>query len=539
MRNVELLYNVTSNKYFCFVVSNFSYLSFLCFYYNYNFYNLEILFWEIILISLIFFVINTLLYFFLYKLLKDYQKVFLVLILISTFFIQAFSLLKILLFIVFVLLMILILKKFVKKRLSYLVGILSFILIMFFTYNFLFSIYNVSFMMIKSKSFDNSISVKVSENTESPNIYYIHCDGMMGISAMNKYFNYDDTYLTDYFNKNNYYYNENVNLVIGQKTQMALVALYNPYYYDNFFKKYLKELEQSFIGGKKPSFVVDYYELEDKRLNNELFNALSKKGYTVSAISELDQYTSFYSDYFYDYNKYGYYFYFYVNERDQTTYLYDKNDSNYTKFKLHINREHFDNFLNGTIFSNVLDNVKFLNYSIIDNTDVDLSKYSYISNTDYWIARSILKDLDYNYKIDSNPKFTFVNFKLNHFPLYFDDSGNLLDEEEIKDLDNYLGNYIYSTYLLVDILNFIKDMDKDAIIIVQGDHGINTINNKVIMDTLDTDIFGVQEIRNSVINAVYVPEKYRNGDEKYLGNPLNISRYIVNNFVGDNYKYIN
>ena len=528
MQNVELLYKMTSNKYFCFVVSNFSYLAFLFFYYNYNFYNLEILFWEIILISLTFFIINSLLYFLLYKLLKDYQKVFIVLIIISIFFIQPFSLLKILLFIIFILLIILILKKFVKKRLSYLVGILSFILIIFFTYNFLFSIYNVSFMMIKSKSFDNSISVKVSENTKSPNIYYIHCDGMMGISAMNKYFNYDDTYLTDYFNKNNYYYNEKASLATGHKTQRSLVALYNPYYYDNFFKKYLRKLEQSFIDGKKPSFVVDYYELKDKRLDNELFNALSKKGYIVSAISELEQYSSLYVDYFFDYYNY--------NEENR---LYIKEDNSYSDFNFYVNMEHFDNFLNRTIFSDVLDNFNFLDYSIIDNKDIDLSKYPYISNTDYWIARSILKDLDYNYKIDSNSKFTFVNFKLNHFPLSFDEKGNLLDEEEVENLDNYLGNYIYSTYLLVDILNFIKDMDSDAIIVVQGDHGIHTIKNNIIMDSFDTDIYGVQEIRNSVINAVYVPEKYRNGDEKYLGNPLNISRYIVNNFVGDNYKYIN
>ena len=40
------------------------------------------------------------------------------------------------------------------------------------------------------------------------------------------------------------------------------------------------------------------------------------------------------------------------------------------------------------------------------------------------------------------------------------------------------------------------------------------------------------------MNAVYIPEKYQNGDEKYLSNPLNISRYLVNNFVGDNYTYL-
>ena len=46
------------------------------------------------------------------------------------------------------------------------------------------------------------------------------------------------------------------------------------------------------------------------------------------------------------------------------------------------------------------------------------------------------------------------------------------------------------------------------------------------------------EIRNSVISAIYIPDKYKNGDEEYLDNPFNISRYIVNNYVGNNYEYL-
>ncbi len=48
----------------------------------------------------------------------------------------------------------------------------------------------------------------------------------------------------------------------------------------------------------------------------------------------------------------------------------------------------------------------------------------------------------------------------------------------------------------------------------------------------------VKKIRNSVINAIYVPEKYKTDDIEYVKNPLNISRYLVNNFVGKNYEYI-
>ena len=41
-----------------------------------------------------------------------------------------------------------------------------------------------------------------------------------------------------------------------------------------------------------------------------------------------------------------------------------------------------------------------------------------------------------------------------------------------------------------------------------------------------------------MINAYYIPEQYKNGEEEYLNNPLNISRYIINNYVGDNYSYV-
>ena len=41
------------------------------------------------------------------------------------------------------------------------------------------------------------------------------------------------------------------------------------------------------------------------------------------------------------------------------------------------------------------------------------------------------------------------------------------------------------------------------------------------------------------MSAIYIPDKFKNGDEEYLNNPLNISRYLVNNYVGNNnYDYL-
>ena len=85
--------------------------------------------------------------------------------------------------------------------------------------------------------------------------------------------------------------------------------------------------------------------------------------------------------------------------------------------------------------------------------------------------------------------------------------------------------------------NYIKETDNDSIIIIQGDHGIHSIRDSIIKDYYKVEGKGLLEIRNSTISAIYLPEKYRVNTE-YLDNPLNISRYLVNSFVGDNYKYL-
>ena len=90
----------------------------------------------------------------------------------------------------------------------------------------------------------------------------------------------------------------------------------------------------------------------------------------------------------------------------------------------------------------------------------------------------------------------------------------------------------------MELLDYIKSIDEDAVIVVQGDHGIHTIADKDIANYFNVSEEGIQEIRNSTISAIYVPKKYKNGDESFLSNPLNISRYLINNFVGENYEYI-
>lgn len=540
MENKELLSKISHNKVFLFIVPNLIYIYKFCSFYNSNSdvdHALEMNFRELFFLSLMFFFITSFVYFILNKALKDYQKVFCVSSIICCFYFFKFTLIQFLLFIVCVLILMIDLKKFIKFKLDTGVCLASFIIIAIFCTGFFLAIYNSGMSVLKTKSYDNDFKINVSDDTKTPNIYYIHCDGMLGISTMKKYFQYSDTYLTNYLEDNNYYLNEDANFVNGHKTQRSLVALFNPNYYDNFFKEYLDDIEDYYLDKKdNSSFNVSYYELEDKRFNNELFRSLKKKGYTTIGIGEYNQYTSLNTDYYYDYYVLGLVTSHLIDGEEGLRLI--TNDTKSKKRNLsYANFLHFGAIANNTIIYDIVNSINYSNYEDVNYKDYDTSEYEYIDNSEYWVAKAILKGLDESMKIDDN-RFVFIDYNLNHLNLTFDKYGNRLDEENGMNLSYYVGNYIYSTYLLVDMLEFIKNNDEEAIIIIEGDHGIHMLENDFIMNRFSTDINGLQEIRNSVISSIYIPDKYKNGDEDYLDNPLNISRYIVNNYVGDNYEYL-
>ena len=529
------VYKLLNNKLFLFIVPNLIYLIRLFNIYNYNYGSLlEILFGEIVLISLVFFLITLFIYIFLMKIFNgDSKKVFFVNCFICIFYFYKFNLLSFLLFIIFCLILILNFKKNILFTNDAFIVFLSFMIIIMFCYNFFISSYNALSLFLSSKSYDSKIKLNLSDNTKTPNVYWIHCDGMMNIRDVDKYFSYYNYYLYDYFKKNNYFYNDS-ELVAGHKTQKALVALFNPNYYDEFYKDYLINLNNYELGKvNKLSFNVNYYELERKRLNNELINAFKKKGYNTYAVSEFNPYTSLYVDYFYDYYKYDW---DYLSLDNDFRLLEDNSD----KLLSYIRFVHMKPILNQTAFYG-LTNINYLKSQNISYDDIDFSNYehsidSYL-NHNYWVNMAIMKGIN-NSITNTNNNFMFIDFRLNHEPFIFKLNGDIVFSGSRKIASSYVGNYVYSSFLLIDLLEYIKTNDPNSVIVVLGDHGLHTLYDDEMKEYFKTDMNNIQNIRNSVINAVYVPDKYRNGDEKYLGNPLNISRYLVNNYVGYNYKYI-
>ena len=542
MKNDELLEKLSHHKKFLFIIPNLIYIYGFLYYYNKSFQSYsstgEVLFYEVIILSVVFLIINSIIYLLLKKSLKDYHKLFLVMCIISGFYFIKMNILNFFIYILCILIFVFILKKFIHFQLDKIVIFLSFVVLFLVFVQVITSIHNGISVLLKFKKYHYKMEIQVKENMDTPNIYWIHCDGMMNFYDMKKYFNFKDSYFQDYLKRNHYSYNEKASLIVGHRTQSALVALFNPYYYDHFFKDYLMELQDNFIHERDSSFMVNFYELEEKRLNNELFQALKKKDYTTIAIADFNQYTGFYTDYFYD-------FYTYDTEGKQVTdkqefrYMDNHNMTKKDQFKLlsFMRFNHFKTLLDKTILYPTLENVNYLDYEVVPYQEEDISESSYTDKSNYWISKAILSGIHDSLDI-KDKKFVFIDFKLNHLPITFNAYGDFLLPDNQLNLGYYSSNYSYSTKLLVEILDYIRKNDENAMIVIQGDHGLHMLEDDLLRNYFGVSQEELQEVRNSVISAYYIPEKYQNGDEKYLDNPLNISRYLVNNYIGNNYEYI-
>ena len=380
-------------------------------------------------------------------------------------------------------------------------------------------------------------TVVVDESKKiKPNIYYIHCDAMMSMEAMSKYFNYDDSYLNDFLTSNDYIVGRDASLIAGHRTQFALVALFNPYYYDNKEKEFLDDVEDTINNGKNHSkSYIPYSELLDKRLNSELLSGLSSAGYKTYGIGIYNQFTSIDTDSYYYFN----YYKAAVNHhgKELTLKMIDSNTSK-SSLRRYINLHTLaDVYFNPKVFSK-FDYMNFLkDTKNVDTSNLDLSKYKYLDSTKNEKVKMIIAGLRDIYNSEDSSRFVFVDYDLNHLNIAYDKNG----EEEYGQrefVDAYRENYMYLSYLLVDIVRYINDNDPNSVIILQSDHGNNVTVCETLMKDLDIEKSDCANIRNSTFSAVYVPEEYKLGNEEYLNNPLNISRYIINNYVGDNYKYI-
>jgi hypothetical protein len=423
----------------------------------------------------------------------------------------------------------------------------------FFSMSFGTSLYNYV-QGVAAKKADVKTSFNVSESlSNQPNVYWIHCDGMINFKTCEKYFNDDQEDFMNELSEREFLVNEDASFFACYNTTVAIPALMCPDYYDNYLSDILSDRESAY---KRVLSMSTQATLKDVRLHNETISAFTAAGYKTNTVALMNHFYFPSTDTFYyplESEELGDWvlnmLYHHPFELAKMEQLSDEEamecikKSEASTFMLSFFRPGAKVFG----FTPTSEHNPFMDYpvesevlgaSVSDEmlselflgSEAAARQYAYFVNA----VDHILIDSS-----EERPHFTILMNLMFHFPFAFVEDGELNTNYSPEDMKLYYGQHVYSSKVLLNIVDMILKKDPDAVIVLQSDHGINYLYDDTLDASFELSNNDWYDMRHGTMSAIRVPEKYQNGEEAYaVSNPLNMSRYIVNNFVGRNYDYL-
>jgi len=434
------------------------------------------------------------------------------------------------------------------------------VLCMLFAFNFVPAAIAVTKeQMAKSNEKPYELKSKFNVNKEfpRPNVYWLHMDGMMGFSAFEQYFGDLQTELKNTLNELGFVINEDARTG-GGMTMASVPGLLSPTFLDTWLSaEYERNEDYIRMNGILDKATEQGFSIyEDIYSDFELMKAFSDIGYKISGNAQMIQYCD-YSDV--------------VNDGEEITFV----DSDWREIEnTIINVNEFKDFvLEASVLKVAEKNIdtyfkkiypkkpEIVVESIPEYTEVVdkyLDKYSVRNSDSEDEMKKQIRAVKYATDMEG-PNLLYFNDSIAHCMNYkksvgrvFDigEDGNLIDlesvgDDSIYDLNTYFTQkYKYSVKQMMAKVDVIIENDPDAVIVIQGDHGIHGLGppgtSYFHKETFEKQGYSFEDMKNlnrSVISAVRIPEKY--GKLSRPLEPMDIARYIVNNFVGeDNYDYL-
>ncbi|MBN1892267.1 MAG: hypothetical protein JW780_05745 [Clostridiales bacterium] len=434
-------------------------------------------------------------------------------------------------------------------------GTVSFILCAFITVFFLMSAVSAVFVMLfgfsaKKPEMKTEFFVE-STVSPQPNVYWIHCDGMLSFSVIDKYFGDSQDEFREELRKRGFDVNETANFEANHDTTVAVPALLCPFFYDTYLSDVINDPESDHRALAKKTQSV----LKEVRLNNETINAFTAAGYDTNTVALMDQFFFPTTDSFYFpldtvgcghftrciYLKYPYKLAklprLSQEEAIECINIAEANTFMLSFFRPGVTLFGFDTTSPEAVFSSYSSSAELVGPVISDEKMSEIFLGGDASVSHAYFAQALAHIL--NAPPKDKPQFNMFMSLMFHDPYIFDENGNYLESFLLEDATNYHGQHVYAAKVLINMVDMILEKDPDAVIILQADHGMNAHEEWELDLSFGEGHYDLLELRNATMSAIRVPEKYRNGEEEFaMRTPLNISRYIVNNFVGRNYEYI-
>jgi uncharacterized membrane protein YhaH (DUF805 family) len=370
-------------------------------------------------------------------------------------------------------------------------------------------------------------SFTVDVETPSPNVYWLFMDGMLGFEGMERLFGDRQEAFAAALEGQGFRINRNAQFEVFHATQRATAALMSPAWYDREFLPLLRTVN-----------LENYHDKEKKlgkvnplaaRRNNELLRTFRAKGYTVYTISD-----------------WGLYLHTSFSEIADTIFYENKMFRNPDRKFLDVYLQFYNlnNLLTsalapwplidglivkaGNLLCENRLNSEDVPRTVSNRTAVYGGTYD---GADQWYVDALLKTFT-----EAGPRLTIIHDAKAHCPFIRNEDGSL--EAWIKtdsfDPANYPPQHRYAAKIALAYIALILEHDPDAVIVVQADHGLHHPRNREILLEKGGTEEDVRIMQNQVMSAVRIPETW-GGLEEPL-DPLDISRELVNRFVGKNYS---
>jgi len=365
--------------------------------------------------------------------------------------------------------------------------------------------------------------LSVDPATGMPNVYWFHLDGMLGLDAYSTWFGDDQSEFRAALENRGFSLNEKASFEANHATSVAVPALMCPDFYDNF-------MAETLLAGKDIGDVLNRSELLASRLHNETVRAFEARGYAATVIAPYSEYFTVLVNRYYDVHDYsnGGIIPF-AGTEEQILAQHRERSTLYNMYRLLLKRWALEMFRRTLYIGGIGSKSLESSYPGLEDA---LGAY-YASKPQAVNFFNALHDALEN-PLDK-PTINVLHYMLSHYPFVNKADGSPVSGD-IHDIHAYKGHHQYAAKALISALDMILSRDPDAVIVLQADHGLHGQSRSQITTAFGED--AVAPIWNQVMSALRVPEKYRTGEETYaLRNPLNMSRYLVNTFVGKNYEY--
>jgi hypothetical protein len=436
-------------------------------------------------------------------------------------------------------------------------------LCMLFAFNFIPAV-SVATQGQMAKGDENPYELKsefnVNDELPRPNIYWLHMDGMVGFSAFEQYFGDPQTDLKNTLREQGFVINETAEMG-GGKTVVSLPGQFSPDFFDSWlaieYEKNanltrMERVEAVLSKARETGFNL----YDDIYRDAELLKVLSDVGYTITGNREVIEYSAV-SDI--------------INDGITITSISEEWRNIENSFATIL--EFKDLMVDASALKLLKKNIDFrfeemrpvrpesateIIPQYPEDVEKYLDKYSARDSSSTNRMKRQVRAAKYAAEME-DPHFFYFNDTILHCKQYrdtigrvfeLDENGNKIDLESIGDnsiydLKKYFPpQYRYAVKQMMAKVDVIIENDPDAVIVIQADHGIHGLgpagtqyyDNATFLKQ-GYSIDDMQNLNKSVISAVRIPEKYGKLSEPL--NPLDISRYLVNNFVGeDNYDYL-